>query len=65
MIERLLTERELAERTGLTVHYFRKKRLKGGGPFFVSIGRAVRYPEPEFLKWLGQFKLRRSTSEAA
>jgi predicted DNA-binding transcriptional regulator AlpA len=63
MADRYLKETEVAEITGLSVHFFRKKRLKGGGPRFVKLGRAVRYSENEFSAWLAEHRPQRSTSD--
>jgi hypothetical protein len=41
--ERLLTERELANRHGLSVRTVRNKRVTGGYVPFLKIGGAVRY----------------------
>ena len=40
---RALTEREVAERLGLSVVTLRAWRLRGKGPRFLRLGRSVRY----------------------
>jgi predicted DNA-binding transcriptional regulator AlpA len=50
--ERLLTDRQAAEMFGVSRSWFRQKRVCGGGPEFVKVGRAVRYRESSLRKWL-------------
>ena len=59
---RLLTEREAAERLGLSVRTLQKWRLLGSGPEFLKLGHAVRY-DPAALERYLESARRRSTSE--
>ncbi|MEK7752847.1 MAG: helix-turn-helix domain-containing protein [Acidobacteriota bacterium] len=47
-----LTDTELARRWRLSVSTLRKWRLRGGGPPFVRLGRAVRYDLRTLENWL-------------
>ena len=46
----------------LSVRTFEALRLRGGGPPYVKLGRAVRYRRDDVLAWAAG-KLRRSTSD--
>ena len=59
---RLLTEREAAERLGLSVRTLQKWRLLRSGPEFLKLGHAVHY-DPEDLERYLESSRRRSTSE--
>jgi len=59
---RLLTEREAAERLGLSVRTLQKWRLLGSGPQFLKLGHAVRYDPADLERYLESSR-RRSTSE--
>jgi hypothetical protein len=48
--------------TGIPTSTLAKLRMRGGGPPFVKIGRAVRYPVRAGLEWMAAHT-RRSTSE--
>jgi hypothetical protein len=39
----MLNENELAFRWGISVRTLRNRRVTGGGPTFVKLGRSVRY----------------------
>ena len=60
----LLTVTEAAQRLDLSVSLLNKKRLTGGGPVFVKLGRFVRYSPQDLSQWLDRHK-RRSTSDTA
>lgn len=45
------TPEEFAEFTGLSTDQISKLRIKGEGPDFVKLGRAVRYFNWDVLKW--------------
>ena len=47
MSERLLVEREVAERLGMAVQTVRGWRVRGCGPVYVKLGRSVRYRESD------------------
>lgn len=58
----LLFGSEAAYLAGLSVRTFEAFRLKGGGPPYIKLGRAVRYRRGDVLAWAAA-KLRRSTSD--
>lgn len=51
-LEPLLTERELAKLTHLSVTTLRKRRALGLEPPFVKLGGAVRYTRPAVIDWI-------------
>lgn len=51
----LLTERQAAELTNLSLAWFRRKRWHGGGPDYIKIGSAVRYERETLLNWFRQY----------
>ena len=61
---KLETEKELAERLGLSTSLLAKLRVTGEGPPFLKIGKSVRYDPVAVDEWLANRK-RTSTSEAA
>jgi predicted DNA-binding transcriptional regulator AlpA len=62
----LLTEKQVAQRISLSVHWLRRKRWAGGGIPFVKLsdGGAVRYRENDVEAFLTS-RVKRSTSDAA
>jgi excisionase family DNA binding protein len=60
--ERLYTPKETADRLKVSESFLAKKRLSGGGPKFIKVGRCVRYPETAINEYL-RAQLRSSTSE--
>jgi hypothetical protein len=58
----LINEREAANLLRLSVKCLQGWRVRGGGPLFVKVGRAVRY-RPEDLEAFIQEAVRRSTSD--
>lgn len=48
----LLTPAQVAARCGLARSTLSKQRLRGGGPPFVKIGAAVRYPDDALNAWI-------------
>jgi hypothetical protein len=40
---KLVCEKRASIMYGMSVHWFRKKRISGDGPRFQKIGRAIRY----------------------
>ena len=62
----LIREQEAARLTGLSVHWFRRKRWSGGGIPFIKIadgpGGAVRYKREDVEIFI-QSRIRRSTSD--
>jgi excisionase family DNA binding protein len=59
---RLLTESEVADLLKISVRTLQAWRVRGGGPGFLKIGRAVRYSLNEIEEWLAATQ-RRSTSD--
>ena len=60
--ERLLTPRDAADRLRLSASWLAKARMRGDGPPFVKLGRAVRYDEGALTQWM-KSHMRLSTSE--
>lgn len=60
--ERLLTPSETATSLGVSLSWLAKARLRGDGPLYVKIGRAVRYRESGIRDYL-RARTRTSTSE--
>lgn len=55
--EKLLTTKEVATLTGLSVSFFNKRRIYGGGPKFLRLNAnskigAIRYRLCDVLDWL-------------
>ena len=61
-LPRLLTTQEAAERLRVSVSFLMKARLRGDGPRYRKIGRAVRYSEADLIDWL-KAQARSSTAE--
>jgi predicted DNA-binding transcriptional regulator AlpA len=51
-LQELLTERDLARVTGLSVASVRRWRLLRQGPKYLKIGAAVRYKPEDISAWL-------------
>ena len=47
-----IPEKEAAPYIGMSEMYLRVARMKGGGPPYLKIGRAVRYDVRDLDKWL-------------
>jgi predicted DNA-binding transcriptional regulator AlpA len=60
--ERLLTPRDAADILRLSTSWLAKARMRGDGPPYVKIGRAIRYGEAALAQWM-KSRLRLSTSE--
>jgi predicted DNA-binding transcriptional regulator AlpA len=60
--ERLLTPLETATSLGLSLSWLAKARLRGDGPLYIKLGRAVRYRESAIRDYL-KARTRTSTSE--
>ena len=59
----LLTEKEVAQRTGFSIRTLQSWRMRGGGPSFVRISaRCIRYRPQDVEAWIEQ-RLRTSTSD--
>lgn len=61
--EKVLTPKETAVRLKVSESFLAKKRVTGGGPKFIKVGRVVRYPETAINEYLSA-QLRTSTSDA-
>lgn len=61
---RMLRTEDAATYTGLSVAALMKFRLKGGGPEYIKLGRAVVYDPDDLEKWIASNR-RRATSVAA
>lgn len=62
-ITRLLTDRDVAVLTGLARSTLAKLRVTGGGPPYVKIGAAVRYPDDSLTIWIAAQRRRISTAD--
>lgn len=62
IIPTLLTPKEAAQRLKLSVSWLAKARMRGDGPPYVLMGRAVRYSESSLLQWVKSCQ-RLSTSQ--
>jgi hypothetical protein len=58
----LLTPKETASRYKVSLSWLAKARMRGDGPPFIKVGRAVRYTEAGLQQWL-KSRQRLSTSE--
>jgi excisionase family DNA binding protein len=56
------TPKEAAARLKVSESFLAKKRVTGGGPKFIKVGRVVRYPETALNEYLST-QLRSSTSD--
>lgn len=57
MTDSLLHERDAARILGLSVHWLRRARCKGGGPPYIKFGRAVRYELNALLQWIADHRV--------
>jgi hypothetical protein len=62
-IEKVFTPKETAIRLKVSESFLAKKRVNGGGPKFIKVGRIVRYPESAINEYLSA-QLRTSTSDS-
>lgn len=62
--DELINEREAAQILAVAVRTLQWWRIRGGGPKFVKLGRAVRYRRSDLLDWIDA-NTRRSTSATA
>lgn len=51
-VDRLLTQKEVVDWTGMSPAWFEMSRFKGTGIPYVKIGRAVRYRTSDVQKWI-------------
>ena len=52
-----------AEYCCLSASTLSRLRIKGGGPPYVKLGRAVRYPQDQLVEWL-ESRIQRNTSNS-
>jgi excisionase family DNA binding protein len=50
----LLTTREAARRLGLAAGTLQNWRIRGQGPAFVRLGKAIRYDEGDLARFIAQ-----------
>jgi predicted DNA-binding transcriptional regulator AlpA len=62
-IERLLTPKEAAHFLRLSLSWAAKARMRGDGPPYIKIGRAIRYSEAALLQWM-KSRTRTSTCQS-
>lgn len=62
--DRLLKQEEVKEILGLADSTLEQWRLRGKGPKFVRVGRAVRYRESDLHTYITNLRAFSSTSEA-
>jgi len=60
--EKVHTTKETAVRLKVSESFLAKKRVSGGGPKYIKVGRVVRYPETAVNEYLSA-QLRTSTSD--
>jgi hypothetical protein len=58
----VVTPKEAADRYKVSLSWLAKARMRGDGPPFIKVGRAVRYTEAGLQQWL-KSRQRLSTSE--
>lgn len=58
----LLTPKEAARLLKVSTSFLAKARMRGDGPPFIKVGRAVRYSEAALIQWM-KSRNRQSTSE--
>jgi excisionase family DNA binding protein len=58
----LLTPKEAAARLKVSLSWLAKARMRGDGPAYIKVGRAIRYSEAALHQWL-KGNQRLSTSE--
>jgi predicted DNA-binding transcriptional regulator AlpA len=59
----LLTPKEAAKLLKVSVSWLAKARMRGDGPAYVQVGRAIRYTEVALLQWMKSCT-RTSTSQS-
>jgi predicted DNA-binding transcriptional regulator AlpA len=50
--ERLLTAKDAASLLRLSTSYLAKARMRGDGPAYLKLGRAIRYRDSDLLDWV-------------
>lgn len=64
MTDKLMTQREVKEITGLADSTLEQWRLKGKGPKFIKLGRLVRYRTSDVQNYIAGLQGFASTTEA-
>lgn len=64
MTDKLMTQREVKEITGLADSTLEQWRLKGKGPKFIKLGRLVRYRTSDVQAYISGLRGFASTTEA-
>ena len=57
-----ISEKDASQRYGMSVHWFRRKRVEGGGPSFRKIGNRCFYAVEELDRFFNE-RTCKSTSE--
>jgi len=60
--DHLLTPQDTADFLRVSLSWLAKARMRGDGPPYVKIGRAIRYPESALQQWM-KSQTHLSTSE--
>ena len=63
IVPEVLTPKETARRLKVSTSWLAKARMRGDGPSYIQMGRAIRYTEAALLQWM-KSRQRMSTSEA-
>jgi hypothetical protein len=61
-VEQLLTPKEAAQRLRVSLSWLAKARMRGDGPPYVKLGRAIRYSWDGLVEWM-KSRQRLSTSD--
>jgi predicted DNA-binding transcriptional regulator AlpA len=59
------TAKQVAEKLGMTEGHFARLRVRGDGPRFIKIGRAVRYDLADVQAWLDARRVGSTSEELA
>ena len=62
--DKIMPPTEAAEYVGLSESMLAKMRCLGGGPVYIKLGRAVRYPQNDLDEWLAARRVRHSSDAA-
>jgi predicted DNA-binding transcriptional regulator AlpA len=54
----ILTTEQASQMTGMSVDWFGQGRLKGFGPPYLRLGRAIRYDRDKVLEWFRTHEVR-------
>lgn len=61
-MDKILKEKKVAEQIGMSVHWLRRMRWRGGGIPFVKVGGCVRYRQEDVSRYINS-KVRNSTCD--